>query len=401
MLGIFASLYIRDFRYVLANNAFASLGMGMDFLTQGWLVLTITDSPFWVGVVAGLRGAGLVAFGPLGGVIVDRVDRRKALIVAQAIWAQILLVLGILIVTDNIELWHVLIASPILGMVFGVVLPANNALIYGAVGPQRLLNAMASRMVIFNLTRMVGSVVAGALITTFGIGACYIFIASSLGLSGIPLLFVKSNVALSEIRESIWHTFTEGLRYVRRNSQVMGLLALSVLMEMYGFSFLVMLPVIAREVLDVGASGLGLLSAANGFGAFIGTLTLASMGNFKDKATMLTVTSGATGFLLVLFGLSPWFGTSLVLAGMVGGAIMAYDATMATVLQLVSTNEMRGRVLGLYGLTFGFTHVGGFFSGIVATLINAPFAIGFGGLVIVSYVIGFLRRSRFENLRDM
>ena len=401
MLRRFTALYIRDFRYVLVNNAFASLGMGMDFLTQGWLVLTITDSPFWVGMNAGLRGAGLVAFGPLGGVIVDRVDPRKALILAQSIWSQILLVLGVLIITDNIELWHVLIASPILGMVFGVVLPANNALIYGTVGPQRLLNAMASRMVIFNLTRMLGSVLAGILITTFGIGVCYIFIAGSLGLSWVPLVFVKSSAPLSEIRESIWHTLTEGFSYVSRNSQLMGLLALSILMEMYGFSFLVMLPVIAREVLDVGASGLGLLSAANSFGAFIGTLTLAIMGNFQAKGTMLTVTSGATGVLLILFGFSPWFGTSLLIVGFIGGVIMAYDATMATVLQLVSTNEMRGRVLGLYGLTFGFTHVGGLFSGIVATIVNAPFAIGFGGLVIISYVIGFLRRSRFQNLGDV
>ena len=397
---LFSALASRDFRWVLTHNAFASLGIGMDFLTQGWLVLTITDSPFWVGAVSGLRGAGLVGFGAIGGVIADRADRRKVLSIAQALWALSLLSLGLLTVSDRIELWHVLIAAPIQGMVFGVVLPTTNALIYDTVGPHRLLNAMAARMATFNLIRIFGSILAGTLISTMGIGVCYLFIAGCLSISPIPLLFVRAKASSTQVREPVWRNLMEGLRYVASTRHLRSLLLLSLLMEMYGFSYFVMLPVIAREVLQVGALGLGVLSAVNSVGALTGTLTLASMGDFKAKGTMLAVTSGGTGLCLLLFALSPWFATSLLLAALVGGTIMAYDATMATLLQLLSTDTMRGRVLGLYGLTFGFTNVGGFVSGIVATIVSAPFAIGMGGVIIMSYVVGVLRPASLEPTQE-
>ena len=168
--------------------------------------------------------------------------------------------------------------------------------------------------------------------------------------------------------------------------------------EMFGFSYIVMLPVIARDVLNVGVSGLGFLQSAGGIGALVGTISVASLGDFKSKATILAITSSGAGLGLIFFALSPWFITSLIMAFFVGGTIMAYDATMATLLQLVSSDEMRGRVLGLYGLTFGFTPVGGFISGSIATIISAPVAIGMGGVIIVTYVgLTLTRKSQRDS----
>ena len=370
-------------------------------LVQGWLVLDITASPFWVGAVAGLQGAGLVVFGALGGVIADRVNRRNALLVTQLLRALTLLALGLLIVADQIELWHVLVVALFQGLLMAVTLPAGNTLIYDVVGPHRLLNAMAARLTGFNVTRVIGSILAGTLISTLGMGACYLFVAGVSFAAPMMLLFLRVERSTARTAEPVWRNVAERISYAARTGPLRSLLLLSLLMELFGFSYHIMLPVIARDVLEVGASGLGFLAAAGGMGALVGTITVASLGDFRAKGTMLALSGGGAGLCLLLFALSPWFATSLLLVALVGGTLMAYDATMSALLQLLSPDAMRGRIMGLYGLTFGFTPVGGFFAGIVATALSAPFALGLGGTVVLAYVAGFVRpRGRFQQAAE-
>ena len=162
-------------------------------------------------------------------------------------------------------------------------------------------------------------------------------------------------------------------------------------MEAFGFSHLIMMPVMARDVLNVGAVGLGYLSAASGIGSTLSTLVVAGLGDFKSKGALLTGTSLCTGISLVLFAFSWWFPLSMVMVALVGASIMAYDVTMGTMLQLISHDDMRGRVMGVYGLTFGFTPVGGFFAGSVATVSSAPIAVALGGIIITTYVASIIR----------
>ena len=153
--------------------------MGMRMLAQGWLVLELTDSPFWVGFIAGLQGLGLVSFGAFGGTLVDRLDRRKVLAAVHLSGGTAALVIGLLVLTSNIALWHMVIVALLQGVLMAIQLPASNSLVYQTVGPQRLLNAMAARLLAMNLTRVIGSLIAGALITAYGVGACYVFAAGS------------------------------------------------------------------------------------------------------------------------------------------------------------------------------------------------------------------------------
>ena len=395
---LFSALTNRDFRLILTGNAIASLSFSMEMLAQGWLVLETTDSPLWVGIAAGLRGVGLVAFGAIGGVLADRFNRRNALLATQNLRGITLLILGLLITTNHIELWHILVGSLFQGTLQGVFLPANNGLFYDSVGRGQLLNAMSARLAVFNLNLVFGPILASTLIVNSGIGSCYITASLVLIISSIPILFVRTRNSTKHIQNSVWKTLIEGLNYTRRNKHLRTLLLLSLLMEMFGFSYIVMLPVIARDVLDVGVSGLGLLQSAGGIGALVGTISVASLGDFKAKATILAITSSGAGIGLIFFALSPWFATSLIMAFLVGATIMAYDATMATILQLLSSDEMRGRVLGIYGLTFGFTPLGGFISGSIATIISAPFAIGMGGIIIVAYVgLTLTRKSQRDS----
>lgn len=303
-----------------------------------------------------------------------------------------MLLIGVLVLTSRIALWHILTVAFFQGLIMAVQMPAANTLIYGVVGPQRLLNAMAARMLAFNTARIVGSVAAGAMISKLGIGGCYLFIVANMCLSPFLLLFVSGSFRGAAEREPFWQAAREGIRYAWSNGQVRTLLAMSVLMEMFGFSQQVMLPVMARDVLNVGAAGLGLLSASAGVGAMVSTVVVASLGDFRNKGGLLATCAAAAGLATLLFAASGWFTVSLGLLALAGASLMAYDATMGTLLQLLSPDNVRGRVLGLYGLTFGFTPLGGFLSGTIATLASAPVGIGLGGTVIVAFVLTAARR---------
>ena len=142
----------------------------------------------------------------------------------------------------------------------------------------------------------------------------------------------------------------------------------------------------ARDVLEVGPTGLGYLSAASGLGSTLSTVGVASLGDFKGKGPLLAGAAMSAGVFLALFAFSPWFAASLVLVALAGGSLMAYDVAMGTTLQLISDDQMRGRVMGLYGLTFGFTPVGGFLAGAVASVLTVSIALGGAGFIILAYV---------------
>ena len=167
--------------------------------------------------------------------------------------------------------------------------------------------------------------------------------------------------------------------------------------EAFGFSYLIMLPGIAKTVLGVGPTGLGYLAAAGGIGSLIGTTVVAGLSDFKDKWKLLTIATLSAGVSILLFASSPWYGLSLILVGFIGLSLVTYDAAINTLIQTLSVDKMRGRVLGLYGMTWGFTPAGGFVAGSVASVIGAPFAVGFGGIIILGYTLGIIARVDKHN----
>lgn len=333
-----------------------------------------------------------MGFGLFGGVIADRMNRRNVLGVVQLLRGLILAVLGVLVLTDQVELWHILAVAPLLGVAGAIVAPALLSLVFDTVGPNRLLTANAIMLAGFHLAWIAGSVVAGTVINTAGIGVGFLVAAGAYVASPAMLLGLHGGQPVRQPREPIWRSLSDGLKYAATNRHLRALLLLSVLVETFGFAYIFMLPVVARDVLHVGASGLGYLSAAGSAGALVGTVVVGGLGDIKRKWAMLATASGGAGVGLLLFAFSPWFAMSLALAGAVGLALVVYDVTIATLLQLVSAEALRGRILGLYGLTWGFTPLGGFIAGAVASVLSAPIAIGVGGLVIVSYAAGVLAR---------
>ena len=390
---IFSTLSIRDFRLLWGSSSIYVIGAATELIAQGWMVLLLTnDSALWVGIASGIRGAGHILFALIGGVLADRLSRRMVLTTFRAISGLILLGLALLVLQERAELWHLLVVVFIQGSVDGMVAPAFNGLIYDTVGPRRLMNAVAYTLGGFHISWTVGSVLAGNVINSVSIGAAFALAGAVYSVSVLPLLFMKVARSVQERQESVWRNLGQGLAYVAGNSSLRALLMLSVLTETFGFSYIVMLPVIAKTVLNVGPIGLGYLSAAGGAGALIGTAVLASFSDFPNKWRLLTIGTLGAGIGIILFAFSSWYAVSLVFVAIIGLSLVVYDATINTLLQLTSDENMRGRVLGLYGMTWGFTPAGGFIVGAVASVATASLAVGMGGVVIVTYAAAVIAR---------
>ncbi len=396
---LFAAMANRNYRWYWFGAGFSSMSMSIGMLAQGWLVYDITDSRFLVGLIAGLMGVGHVGFALIGGVIVDRWDKRKVLIAVQALTGLVALAVSLIIFADRLEEWHLGVAAVLQGVLMAVRLPSGNSMVYIMVGRKVILNALASQHIALNLLRIVGPLVAGISIDSLGVEYAYLFMAISAWLGGLMVVMVRGDYRSLGSVEPFWRSAVEGLRFAWGSATIRWLLLTSVLMEMFGFSFLVMLPVMARDVLGVGGTGLGFLTAANAVGATVSTVIVAALGDFRNKQALLIFTAMGAGVSILFFALSPWFAVSLALSALVGATLMAYDAAMGTMLQLLITDAVRGRVLGLYGLTFGFTQLGGFIQGIIASIYSAPLAVGMAGAVIVGYVIG-MRRFLDRRIRE-
>jgi MFS family permease len=382
---LFLSLHEPAFRWLWASSFFGFLNIMSSGLTIGWLVLELSNSPFWVGAAAGIMGLGQVGFGVFAGVLIDRLEQRRLLLVAQILNGLVPLVLGFLVLNEQIALWHILLGRFFQGTFTSVRAPTFNTIAYKMVGRQRMLNAAATLNLGLNGAQIVGSAVVGMLIAGWGSEGGLFFAAVAAFLGSICVFKIRGDYQSAVTRESFLQAAVDGLKYSWNNLSVRRLLSLSIIMETFGFSYHVMLPVIARDVLGVGATELGFLSSAGGVGATISTLFVASLGDFREKGRLLVYNALAGGFSLILFAFSPWYILSLFLVMLVSGSLMAYDTSMKTMFLLVTSDEVRGRVNSIYTLTYGFLSLGGLIAGSVATAVGAPVAIGISGFVILAF----------------
>ncbi len=337
------------------------------------------------------RGGTQIAAGMFAGVALDRTNRRWMLLLAELGTTLTALIIGVLILMGRIELWHILVASMIEGLFVAVRWPAINTMIYEVVGPKRLLNASATQILGFNLGNLVSAAIAGQLIEAFGSAGGYFF-AAACGLAGALILpFVQGSFEPKTSAETFGHALRSGLRYIWGHSSLRQLITLSFIMALLGWSHISMMSVMARDVLGVGPAGLGFLASAGAIGALVATSVVAGLGDYKNKIGLLMFSAMTTASLLILFALSPWYLLSLPLKAILQGGLMTFEAILLTLVLLQTSNNMQGRVQGVYSLVFGFTWLGGLVMGGIATLSSAPIAIGTGGLAILLVTLFFWR----------
>lgn len=382
---VLSAFGIPAFPWLFGSTILGTMNLVAGLLTIGWLVLELSDSAFWVGTAAAAQGLGQVSFGVFAGVLIDRIDRRRIFVLAQLGTGAVPLALGLLFVSGQIVLWHVLAARFLLGMLFAIRNPTSDTIAYQIAGSGRMLNASAALVLGFNVARVIAPAAAGFLIAEWDVSSGLYFAAACGVTAAILALLIPGTYKPAAPREPFWRAAKEGIKYAWANLPVRKLVTLSLTVETFGFSYLTILPVLARDVLGVGAAGLGMISSMSGVGAFLSTIIVASLGDFQNKGRLLATAGVSAGLSLVVFGLSRWYAVSLVLSVILGAALSTYDVMMKTMFLLVSSDHMRGRVQSIYTLTYGFNSMGGLISGAVATALGASFAIAASGTIILAF----------------
>lgn len=379
---------------------FASAGNWVQQVTLGWLAYYLTGSAFIVGSLSGVRSLPFLIAGPIGGVLSDRMDRRKLLIVSQSISAGVALIFAGVVKWGDLQVWHLFVFSLVSGAGWALNNPLRQALVANSVPRESLMNAIALNSTAFNLNRAIGPALGGVLIALTG-PATNFFLQAVLFL-GFVLMIIPIRVPQADVTasrsESMMANFRGGIRYVRQMPTIMALIMIAVVPSLFIFPFTQgIMPVFAEEVLHAGPSGLGILLSSNGFGAFLGTLMLASVGNVTHMGMLLLGAAAGTGVGIVFFSFTTWMPLSMLALMLAGGFQQVYMSTNNTLIQSMTSDEYRGRVMSLYMLDIGFAPLGGLLAGTLAQTMGAPRAVLVGGvtaLVLVVLMGALSRRIR-------
>ena len=372
------------FRLLWTSSVVSELGIMFHFTAHGWLTLTVTDSAFWVGAVSGAAGASTILFSTVSGVLADRLNRKYLILMTLICQACVATALAALIFTGQIQLWHILLASFIDGGMMSIRVPSRMALVMDIAGRRNIQNATAANLAAMTGTGIIIPPLAGRLIESHGIAWGYVSMSSAFLLSSVMLTFL-SGVRSAERRgvASPIQDFTEGVKYVFTTPAVRLLILLMLTAEIFGWAHEAMIPVMAREVLETGPSGVGDLIAAGSAGGLLSSLVLSAVGDIRRKGVVLIGGYIGFGAFLILFALSDSLILSLALIGAAWAIVALYETMLATLLQTSVPNEMRGRVLSFQTFTWGLSGVSGFQTGAIAAFLGAPLAIGIGGGLLV------------------
>ncbi|MGU3581688.1 MFS transporter [Rhodococcus sp. C26F] len=355
----FAALRGPNFRLYISGQAVSLIGTWMQTVAQSWLVLQLTGSATAIGIVLALQTVPMLLLGPYGGVVADRSDKRRLMIGLQTLMGVQALILGLLVVTDTIALWHVYVLAVALGLNQCFENPARQSFMLELVGPEDLRNAVSLQSVLASCSRMIGPAVAGLVIAAGGLGVCFLLNAASFVAVVTSLLRLDvSRLQRSPAAARAKGQLREGFAYVRSTSDLAVPLLMMALVGCLAFEFQVVLPVLADHTFAAGAGAYGFLTAAMGAGSVVGGLAVATWGRTGTRPLILT--SLAFGIAMAVAAAAPNLTTLIVLMVIVGALSVTFTSTTNSSLQLASAPTMRGRVMALWSVAFlGSTAIGG------------------------------------------
>lgn len=385
---IFQALRYRNYRLFWTGNFLSNIGTWMQQLAQGWLVLLLTNSPFYLGLVGFANAAPSLVLTVLGGVVADRFNRRRVLIVTQSVMMLSAALLGALTAAGVVTVNHILLLTFLSGAAMSVNAPVYQSLVPSLVPREDLAKAIGLNSIQFNLSRVIGPTLAGFALALAGVAGCFFINAISFVAILLALIWIKVPSQNIPPQESLLSNLTEGFVYVRRNTVILVLLALIGVSSIFGMPFLILLPVFARDVLHSGPSGLSALMAASGIGAVVGASLIPVWGAREQKGLVVATSAMLFGIGLIAFAQSKIFWLSCVFLVVAGGAMMTFVALSNTIIQTIVREEVRGRVMALYTLAFfGLIPAGSLQAGAIADHFGAPMAVGIGGVVCVLFSV--------------
>jgi len=350
------------------------VGSWVQTVAQSWLVFSLTNSTFLLGLVGFLSTFPVFALSLFGGVAADRIDKRKILLATQAAFMVLAFMLAFLNQTRLITPFQIMIIASLNGIVMAFDGPCRQSVIVELVGREHLLNAIALNSAAFNSARIIGPALAGILIANIGMSGCFFLNGVSFLAVIVALVMIRSSVENKGKRQNkhFFRELWEGIEYLKDNRVLLMLIAVVGLTSFFGMPYVIMMPVFAEEILGVGAKGFGVLMSFVGAGALIAALSLARMGNFKHKGRALLVSAAVFCLSLMLFALSRIFALSLVALVFVGWSSVTAISIINTLLQTLVPDHFRGRIMSAFMFTFaGVMPFGNLLSGSLAHIWGA------------------------------
>jgi MFS family permease len=383
------SLQVRAYRFYWFSALLVAAARSMQGVVLGWLVLERTNSAFLVTVAGALNFLPMLALGLFTGVIADRLNRRKVLIGTQIVSAGASAMLAVLIATNLIQTWEIMALSLAVGLAWAIDWPCRQMIIADLAGEQNILNGVALDQGAFNSMSIIGSIIAGIVISTLGMGNAYYMIAAAYLAAAVALLAIgRTQQARAAGAANIGRNIAEGIKYSVNNRVIFGVLLIMIVAHVTLFPFRQLLPVFARDILNTGPAGLGYLSAAPGVGAITGGLIMASLRRSRLSVMALAMGAVAMALLTIVFAVSRSYLFSLFLLVTIGFATSIYGALQTSIPLRLGEPQMRGRIMGLLSLVVGLMPLGMMAFGVITDRLGAPAVVVGGSIIGVVLITG-------------
>jgi predicted MFS family arabinose efflux permease len=381
---IFKAFQYRDFRLMWVGACASSIGTWMQIVAQGWLIYRLSHSSFLLGLDQFLAGLPIFLLSPLGGVIADRKERRKILTISQYIQMASAGILTVLVALGLTHVWPILCLSFVSGVAQAFGGPAYSALIPTLVEKEDMPNAIALNSIQFNLAVTVGPALAGITLARLGEKWCFGLNALSFVAPIISLSMISARFLPVATKESMYTSLAQGIRFLLRHGSMVGLIVLAFLMTFLSMPMRTYIPVFVKDIFHRGPATYGNLLSLMGVGSICGSLAVASLGNIAKKGRFALAMMIFLGLGIVGFSLSKRLPLSYAMLLLVGASMMAVFATVTSLVQLITTNEMRGRVMSVYNWAFrGGMPMGNIVSGWMVPMFTAPIVLAVNGLLLI------------------
>ncbi len=381
---VFKAFQYRDFRLMWIGACMSSIGTWMQIVAQGWLIYRLSHSAFLLALDQFLGGIPIFLFSLIGGVVADRAERRKILLGSQYVQMACATILTVLIVAGRIHVWHMLALSFVSGLAQAFGGPAYSALIPSLVDREDMPNAIALNSIQFNTAVTIGPALAGQALAKLGESWCFGLNALSFLAPIVSLSIITARYLPEKTTDSIFGSLKQGIKFVRKQGSMEALILLAFCMTALSMPMRTYIPVFVKDIFHRGPETFGNLLSVMGIGSIIGSLTIAGMGNIPNKGRVALITLISLGVGIAGFSISKALPLSYAMLIIVGASMMMVFATVTSLVQLIATNEMRGRVMSVYNCAFrGGMPMGNLLSGWLVPMFTAPVVLGVNGLLLI------------------
>jgi MFS family permease len=403
MPEVLRALRNRDFRLFWFGNFLSNVGTWMQNVAESWLVLQLApnNSAFWLGVLGFAATAPMMVFALIGGVIADRVDRRKLMLWTQSSLMVLAFTIWGLTATHRITIELMILLAFCNGVAMSLNTPTYQAIVPSLVPREDLTNAIALNSAQFNMSRVIGPTLGGLAMAWFGLSNNFLLNALSFVAVLIALMKITYPPVYPPGDTTMWETLSEGFAYLFSRREMLMLTVLVAFASILGIPYATFVPLFAKNILHLGETGFGLLLAASGTGAFLGAATIAVMKNIRCRGRFVVYSALAFYAGIIGFALSRNFILSAILLAFIGYCMILMVATVNSLLQHLSTDKMRGRVMSIYATAFlGFAPIGSLTAGSLAGTIGAPHTIAMmAAIALVASAILYFRSEDLQNLK--